>query len=78
MFTCCANGGFEAPKVGTTYFTHALQIPGPQGGILGIMEKRMETTIVYWGYIGLMEKKMEATIVVIGIQALAEGVGFRA
>ena len=27
------------------------------------MEKKMETTMVYWGYIGIVEKKMEATIV---------------
>ena len=26
------------------------------------MEKKMETTIVYWGYIGIMEKKMETCI----------------
>ena len=26
------------------------------------MEKKMETTVVYWGYIGIMEKKMETTI----------------
>ena len=31
--------------------------------ILGIMEKKMETAIVYWGYIGNNGKKMEATIV---------------
>ena len=31
--------------------------------LYGIMEKEMETTIVYWGYIGVMEKKMETTIV---------------
>ena len=31
-------------------------------GYRGIMEKKMETIIVYWGYIiGIMEKKMEAT-----------------
>ena len=35
-------------------------------GFIGIMEKEMEATIVYWGYIGLMEKKMEA----IGIMGL--------
>ena len=29
---------------------------------MGLMEKKMETTIVYWGYIGIMEKIMEATI----------------
>ena len=28
----------------------------------GIMEKIMETTIVYWGYIGIMEKNMETTM----------------
>ena len=31
-----------------------------------IMEKKLETTIVYWGYIGIMEKKMD-TIVYWGI-----------
>ena len=24
---------------------------------MGIMEKKMETTIVYWGYIGIMGKE---------------------
>ena len=33
------------------------------------MEKKMETTIVYWGYIGIMEKRMEATIVYYGFWA---------
>ena len=27
---------------------------------LGIMAKKMETTIVCWGYIGIMEKRMES------------------
>ena len=39
------------------------------GGYIGIMEKKMETTRIYWGiyrgyiggYIGIMEKKMETT-----------------
>ena len=30
---------------------------------MGIMEKKMETTIVYRDYMGIMEKKMETTIV---------------
>ena len=30
------------------------------------MEKKMETTIIYWGYIGIMEKKMETTIIYWG------------
>ena len=41
-------------------------ILGLYRGYIGIMEKKMETTIVYWGYrggyIGIMEKKMETTI----------------
>ena len=32
---------------------------------MGIMEKKMETTIVYWGYIGIMEKKMETTVTIV-------------
>ena len=32
------------------------------GTSIGIMEKGMETTIVYWGDIGIMENKMETTI----------------
>ena len=28
---------------------------------MGIMEKRIETTIVYYGYIGITEKKMGTT-----------------
>ena len=35
---------------------------GISWGYIGIMENKMETTIVYWGYNGIMEKKMEATI----------------
>ena len=31
-------------------------------GNVGIMEKKMETTIVYGGNIGIMENKMETTI----------------
>ena len=44
-------------------------------GHTGIMEKKMETTVIgsigvilglYWGYTGMMEKKMETTIVYWG------------
>ena len=31
-------------------------------GYIGIMEKKMETTVVYWGNIGRMENKMETTM----------------
>ena len=41
-------------------------ILGLYRGYIGIMEKKMETTIVYWGCIGIMEKKMETTIVYWG------------
>ena len=37
------------------------------GVYIGIMEKRMETTVIYWGYIGIMEKKMETTIIYWGL-----------
>ena len=30
------------------------------------MEKKMETTVVYYGYNGIMEKKMETTVVYWG------------
>ena len=31
------------------------------------MEKKMESTMVYWGYIGIVEKKMESTVLHIGV-----------
>ena len=34
----------------------SIELTGP---ITGIMENKMETTIVYWGHIGIMENKME-------------------
>ena len=39
---------------------------------IGIMEKKMETTIVDWVYIGIMEKKMETTIVYWGYIGMME------
>ena len=35
-------------------------------GYYGIMENKMETTIVYLGYYGIMENKTETTIVYSG------------
>ena len=35
---------------------------GKNSKYIGIMEKKMETTIVYWGYIGIMENKMETIV----------------
>ena len=37
----------------------------------GIMEKKMETTIVYWGNIRIMEAKMETTIMGLGLLSKA-------
>ena len=31
-------------------------------GYNGVMEKKMEATMVYWGFIGIMENKLETTI----------------
>ena len=43
-----------------------------------IMEKKMEATMVYWGFIGIMEKKMEATMVYWGfIGIMCQEVGIR-
>ena len=30
--------------------------------MIGLMEKKMETTIVYWSYIGIMERKTETAL----------------
>ena len=40
--------------------------------VSGIMEKKMETTIVCRGYIGIMQKKMETTIVCRGYIGIME------
>ena len=45
-------------------------------GFIGIMETKMETTIVYWGDIGIMERKMEGFIDVdFGFTVLGSGFG---
>ena len=36
------------------------------------IEKKMETTIVYWGYLRIMDKKMEATIAYWGYIGIME------
>ena len=41
-------------------------------GYLGIMEKKVEATIVHWGYMGIMEQNMEATIVHWGYMGTME------
>ena len=30
-------------------------------GYIGMIENKMETTIVYWGYVGMMENETETT-----------------
>ena len=32
------------------------------GDYIGIMENKMETTMLYWRYIGFMENTMETTV----------------
>ena len=39
---------------------------------IGIMEKKMETTIVYWGYTGIMETNMESTTAYWGYLGIME------
>ena len=36
-------------------------------GYIGIVEKKMETTIISWGYIWIMEKKTETIIAYKGL-----------
>ena len=43
----------------TTVHTENKPILKDQKVGLGIMENKMETTIVYWSYIGIMEQRME-------------------
>ena len=47
----------------------------PGSGLKGVMEKKLEATIVCWGYIGIMEQRMEAAkgFGVLGF----EGLGLR-
>ena len=48
--------------------------------LVRIIEKKMETTTVYWGFIGIMENQMETTIVYWGFIGLVFcwlGLGFR-
>ena len=47
---------------GSTLRPQALQAESYGFSNIGILEKKMATTIVYWGNIGIMENKMEATI----------------
>ena len=45
---------------------------GIRYGNMGIMDNKMETTIIYWGYIGIMEKEMESTVVYWGYNRIME------
>ena len=47
------------------------------GSNIKVMEKKMETTIVYWGNIGVIEKKMETTIVLYIVGFEVWDLGFR-
>ena len=52
-------------------------ILGSYMGYIGIMEKKMETTIVYGDNIGRMDLKMETTIVYRGYICIrVQGLGF--
>ena len=57
----------QSAEVQSKFMTCATFLPRCSGTILGIhigiMDKKMETTIVHWGNIGIMDKKMETTIV---------------
>ena len=48
--------------IGTTMRIITIAILVPRVSV-GITEKKMETTIVYWGYMGRVQKKLETTII---------------
>ena len=52
--------------------THCIQMVQMVILAVGIMEKKMETTIIYWGYNGIMEEKMETTIIYWGYNGIME------
>ena len=56
-------GGVQEAKMpsGACCLAGGLQQTEGAGMIIGGMEKKMETTILYWGYIRIVEKKMETT-----------------
>ena len=61
------------PKLGLQRRVTAQDLALDSGGaVLGIMEKKMKTTIACGGYIGIMEKKMETTIVCRGYIGIME------
>ena len=60
-------------------FQPRLKTPTPRGWKLsewvatpGIMEKKMETLQVYWGYMGIMDKKMETLLVYWGCMGIMD------
>ena len=58
----------RAKAAGTPKLRHLIigSILGLNRVYIRIMEKKMETTIIYWVHLGIMEKKMETTIFVRG------------
>ena len=46
----------------TIVYGHNGKESGNYYGIFGLLEKKMETHIVYWGCMGIMEHQMETTI----------------
>ena len=63
--------------VGLSRWRAGASAPTIRGGtyepfFTGIMEKKTETIIIYWGYIGIMEKKMEPIIVYWGYIGIME------
>ena len=42
---------------------------------MALMEKKMDTAIVYWSFVGILEQKMEATVEGLGVKGLESGFG---
>ena len=67
------GGGSNSMRSQTeNFYAQASSAPGCFFLIHGVMENRLEATIVYWGYIGAMETKMETTTVYGGYIGIME------
>ena len=58
----------RAKAAGTPKLRHLIigSILGSNRVYIRMMEKKMETTIIYWVHLGIMDKKMETTIFIRG------------
>ena len=62
------GAGSGSLRVEGTHWGNIGVILGLYWGYIEIMEKKMDTTIVYGGYFGIMENKLEITVWGLGLR----------